>query len=109
MRKKGKPPMNANEHESGGGITASDKYDNIGFDLVPRGPFKGQPWEAVPALTLHNLLNAVDFGLIQIDERRVVAIREGLRKKDEGGSLKAQKNQPQMDADERGVEGGMQG
>jgi hypothetical protein len=37
---------------------------------------------AVPALTLHNVLNAVDFGLVELDERRVVAIRQGLREKD---------------------------
>jgi len=60
----------------------SDKYSDTNFDLVPRGPFRGRLWEEVPALTLHNLLNAVDFGLIEMDQRRVVAIREGLRAKD---------------------------
>jgi hypothetical protein len=39
----------------------------------------------VPALTLHNILNAVDFGILELDERRVVAIREGLRAKDRAG------------------------
>ena len=62
----------------------NDKYGEEGFELVPRGPFAGRPWSDVPALTLHNILNAVDFGLLELDERRVVAIREGLRKKDEG-------------------------
>ncbi len=60
----------------------SDKYGDRNFDLVPRGPFKGRPWVEVPALTLHSILNGVDFGLIEIDERRVVAIRAGLRAKD---------------------------
>ena len=61
-----------------------DKYGDAPFDLVPSGPFKGKPWVAVPALTLHNVLNAVDFGLVELDERRVGAIRQGLREKDEG-------------------------
>jgi len=62
-----------------------DKYGDAPFDLVPSGPFKGKSWVAVPALTLHNVLNAVDFGLVELDERRVVAIREGLRAKDAQG------------------------
>ncbi|MEI6972815.1 MAG: hypothetical protein WCL44_15020 [bacterium] len=67
---------------------AVDKYGDADFGLVPSGPFKGRPWSAVPSLTLHNVLNAVDFGLVLLDERRVVAIREGLRAKD-GESQKA--------------------
>lgn len=61
-----------------------DKYGDTDFDRVPRGPFAGKRWAEVPALTLHNILNAVDFGLVELDERRVVAIREGLREKDCG-------------------------
>ena len=64
------------------GNTGHDAGQDTDFGLVPRGPFKGRPWEEVPALTLHNVLNAVDFGVIEMDQRRVVAIREGLRKKD---------------------------
>lgn len=60
----------------------NDQYGTTDFNLVPRGPFKGRPWSEVPALTLHNILNAVDFGLVVLDERRVVAIREGMRAKD---------------------------
>jgi hypothetical protein len=62
--------------------TVGEKYADTDFDLVPRGPFKGKRWVEVPALTLHSILNAVDFGLVELDERRVVAIREGLRAKD---------------------------
>ena len=40
-----------------------NKYGNSNFSVVPRGPFKGRPWRDVPALTLHNILNAADFGL----------------------------------------------
>jgi hypothetical protein len=61
----------------------SDKYGEENFGLVPRGPFAGRPWSDVPALTLHSILNAVDFGFVELDERRVVAIREGLRQKDQ--------------------------
>ncbi len=60
-----------------------DKYGTTDFGLVPRGPFKGRPWSDVPALTLHSILNAVDFGVLEMDERRVVSIREGLRQKDQ--------------------------
>ena len=66
----------------------TDRYGDGEFGLVPRGPFAGRPWSDVPALTLHSILNAVDFGFVELDERRVVAIREGLRAKDQsaGGS-----------------------
>ena len=61
----------------------SDQYGTTDFGVVPRGPFAGRPWSEVPALTLHNILNAVDFGFVDLDQRRVVAIREGLRAKDQ--------------------------
>ena len=66
-------------------MTTGDRYGDTNFDLVPSGPFKGKRWVQVPALTLHSILNAVDFGLMELDERRVVAIREGLRAKDGDG------------------------
>ncbi len=61
---------------------AADRYGETDVERVPGGPFKGKRWVEVPALTLHNILNAVDFGLVELDEGRVVAIREGLRQKD---------------------------
>ena len=60
----------------------SDKYGDSDFDIVPLGPRKGARWEELPALTLHAILSSVEFGLVELDERRVVAIREGLRAKD---------------------------
>ncbi len=63
-------------------MNTGDKYGEAEVGLVPSGPFKGRLWREVPALTLHNILNAVDFGLVVLDERRVVAIRQGLRAKD---------------------------
>jgi len=59
-----------------------DRYGDADFDRVPSGPFKGRSWSEVPALTLHSILNCIDFGIIELDERRVVAIRAGLRAKD---------------------------
>jgi hypothetical protein len=67
------------------GTVNGDAYGRADFGVVPRGPFAGRPWSDVPALTLHNILNAVDFGILELDERRVVAIREGLRAKDGAG------------------------
>ncbi len=64
----------------------SDRYGDTDFDVVPMGPRKGERWVAVPALTLHAILSSIEFGLVEIDERRVVAIREGLRAKDGAGS-----------------------
>jgi len=66
----------------------SDRYGDSDFDVVPMGPRKGVRWVAVPALTLHAILSSVEFGLVEIDERRVLAIREGLRAKD--GASKAE-------------------
>jgi len=60
----------------------TDKYGETDFHIVPMGPRKGARWEELPALTLHALLSSVEFGLVQLDERRVVAIREGMRRKD---------------------------
>ena len=60
----------------------SDKYGDEEFGVVPSGPLKGRPWVDVPALTLHSILNAVDFGMIELDARRIAAIHEGLRAKD---------------------------
>ena len=70
------------------GTGCRDTDGDAAFAVVPRGPFAGRPWADVPALTLHNILNAVDFGFVELDERRVVAIREGLRGKDGGEKLK---------------------
>jgi hypothetical protein len=64
-------------------VSATDKYGDGDFDVVPMGPRKGDRWVQVPALTLHAILSSVEFGLVEIDERRVVAIREGLRAKDQ--------------------------
>ena len=62
----------------------ADKWGDSDFDKVPAGPLKGRPWRDVPALTLHGLLLAVDFGIADnLDERRVWAIHEGLRAKDD--------------------------
>ena len=60
-----------------------DKYGCTDFDIVPMGPRKGARWVELPALTLHAILSSVEFGLVELDERRVVAIREGLRAKDQ--------------------------
>ena len=65
-------------------IAMKDKYGEGDFSVVPSGPYRGRPWSDVPALTLHNILNAIDFGLMPLDERRVMAIREGLSSKDRG-------------------------
>ena len=62
----------------------ADKYGDSDFARVPIGPWKGRLWRDVPAITLHGLLLAVDFGIADdLDERRVWAIREGLRAKDD--------------------------
>lgn len=62
----------------------ADKYGDSNFDRVPAGPMKGRLWRDVPALTLHGILLASDFGLVNdLDERRVWAIHEGLRAKDD--------------------------
>jgi hypothetical protein len=63
-------------------MSGGDKYGCDKFHIVPMGPRKGDRWVDVPALTLHAILSATEFGLVEIDERRVVAIREGLRAKD---------------------------
>ena len=70
------------EGKGGWVMCTGDSYGEGNFDRVPSGPYRGKRWVEVPALTLHNILNAVDFGLMVLDERRVVAIREGLRAKD---------------------------
>ena len=69
-------------------MSGGDKYGDSDFDIVPMGPRKGARWVEIPALTLHAILSSVEFGLVEIDERRVIAIREGLREKDE--NLKAE-------------------
>ena len=61
---------------------SGDRYGDADYHIVPMGPRKGDRWVALPALTLHAILSSVEFGLVEIDERRVVAIREGLRAKD---------------------------
>jgi hypothetical protein len=61
----------------------TDKYGEADFEIVPTGPRKGDRWVDVPALTLHAILSSQEFGLTDLDERRVIAIREGLREKDE--------------------------
>lgn len=66
-----------------------NEHENSDFSLVPTGPFKGHPWRDVPALTLHSILNAVDFGLMELEEGRVLAIRRGLRSKDEMGKVES--------------------
>jgi hypothetical protein len=66
-------------------MNVGDKYGNSNFDVVPFGPRKGGRWVEVPALTLHAILSAVEKGLVVLDERRVAAIKEGLRAKDERG------------------------
>jgi len=60
----------------------SDKYGDGEWEVVPMGPRRGARWVELPALTLHAILSAVELGLVELDERRVLAIREGLRSKD---------------------------
>lgn len=60
----------------------SDKYGDTNLDIVPVGPRKGRRWAELPALTLHAILSSVDLGLVELDPRRVRAIKEGLRAKD---------------------------
>jgi hypothetical protein len=67
-------------------MKTGDKYGNGDFDVVPFGPRKGGRWVEVPTLTLHAILSAVEKGAVVLDERRVAAIKEGLRAKDERGS-----------------------
>ena len=63
-------------------MSSGDRYGNEDYEIVPMGPRKGDRWVNVPALTLHAILSSVEFGLVEMDERRVVAIREGLKEKD---------------------------
>ena len=62
----------------------SDKYGDGDVEVVQVGPRKGCRWVELPALTLHAILSAVDLGLVELDPRRVRAIKEGLQAKDGG-------------------------
>ena len=87
-------------------MSTGDKYGDTDFDVVPMGPRKGDRWVNVPALTLHAILSSVEFGLVELDERRVVAIREGLRQKDGTGTeFRSQKTGDSGESPQIGGEG----
>ena len=63
-------------------MCTGDKYGDGNWDVIPTGSKKGRRWSELQGCTLRSILRAVvDLNFIQLDERRIAAIKTALEAK----------------------------